>query len=192
MRGPSLRHSWSLMGDLDSNLVAKQLASVHSREGGLGLGRKGESYEDKSSASVVSVGDCAVLAEGLLQLVTAGLPDIVHKQLRTLDLGDLLDLAGSTSSASILAAWWEHQVVGAHCPDALITDHPPLVPTERVPVPSYLHTICLSFNTTNNLCKIALLVKYSIPTVLSNLSNLSLSLALSHHLHPVTHEVGFP
>ena len=104
MRGPSLRHSWSLMGDLDSNLVAKQLASVHSREGGLGLGRKGESYEDKSSASVVSVGDCAVLAEGLLQLVTAGLPDIVHKQLRTLDLGDLLDLAGSTSSASILAA----------------------------------------------------------------------------------------
>ena len=89
------------MGDLDSNLFAKQRPAVHGHEGGLGLGRRGESHEDKSSAGVVSVGDCAVLAEGLLQLVRAGLPDIVHKQPRTLDLGDLLDLAASTPSASI-------------------------------------------------------------------------------------------
>ena len=103
MRGPC-RHRWSLMGDLDSNLVAKQLPAVHGREGGLGLGWSGESHEDKSSSSVVSVGDCSVLAEGLLQLVRAGLPDIVHKELRTLDLGDVLDLVASTSSASILTA----------------------------------------------------------------------------------------
>ena len=42
------------MGDLDSNLFAKQPTAVHGREGSLGLGRRGESYEDKSSAGVVS------------------------------------------------------------------------------------------------------------------------------------------
>ena len=75
------------------------------------------------------------------------IPDIVHNQLGALDLPGLADLrASSTSSAAILAAGGEHEVVALLGPDALIADHPPLGPAEGVPVPSHLHTVCPASN----------------------------------------------